>query len=758
MRIYESETRPSREDYREQLPPTPAPPPPPPPPPKAREPAPFPPPTVKESRQNIGPGGMILPSTPVTIENPDYLLVKGLIDKGDDKAARAYWEALTSGSNPSQLVAAKRSLGEYLAKNPDADPASKQLAREAALLQAHYDELKDPASGCITKQSLSAYAEKHKGPVADAARLFAQDGMLELIDRSGDNLITTKADGKASLDNLRNWVSTGAPKDTKSFIETYQRAQFINARALATEGSALTDDIRKQIKNGTYTLAEGASDAEKKTHAANKAAAFHELLGLSQLYQQKGEKIPDELQAAINKLGSDKEVLNHLSAANAKVKEKLGSPDSLMSKTAQASISKYVNDDLQAALAKGTGSTAATLTQWIQANAGAVGVACELGGGAAALSPELQKKVDEAFRVEVLEVNLSSPEALAKLGKTPEERQANYLKQVSAFSAVHKLTDAEVAQVKLQALGLMDPLNNADPEQMVEAWRTDGEFDEAKAEKLVEAMQKNNPGLFSSGATTADAVKALKGLDDFLRKGADVPGKAAKWNPDLIDSETKRFKPGAFSAMMSDIKDSPRTKFLTGGALHIASGILGGVGLAVGSGKPTDILTGVASFGTLMEGVSKVGGSMVEIEAQKAKWDSAAKFFKGMSAVANVVLGPISLIDGIKAVQSGDASGWLSIAGGTVGTLAAGAALADVLGMGLGFAVMDAALGAVGGVIAVVALFYLLFKSLNDQVKEDKAFRAEAYPIMQAYGLNGDPVPEAERPYNGGPDRQRPME
>lgn len=162
-----------------------------------------------------------------------------------------------------RLDQAEKTLRKYDKEHPDADPASKQLTRSAALLLANepLTQAADPASaqgaekqrkvnGCASSAGLAALPgnEGLADVLQDAATTWSKPGMFDLLDRGGANgkqLAKKGPDGQSSGKDIAKWIEDKAPATREDFSRTLGDAATIGAVA-DVDISRLNGDIFSQ--------------------------------------------------------------------------------------------------------------------------------------------------------------------------------------------------------------------------------------------------------------------------------------------------------------------------------------------------------------------------------------------------------------------------------------------------------------------------------------------------------------------------------
>lgn len=180
----------------------------------------------------------------VEVANDDYKVIEGM----PDAEARVYWKALLESNDKKDVDGAINSIVAYRKAHPDADPASLELVREAALLRACWSRIPKESNGYVSRAKLAEFAQANPGsPAADAARLFSSRGMFELIDGLGPDTF----DGLAGPSNIDSFITQVASKDPVALGQFLEFAARVNS---VPEG-VNTDAVPAQHLRPTEVLA-----------------------------------------------------------------------------------------------------------------------------------------------------------------------------------------------------------------------------------------------------------------------------------------------------------------------------------------------------------------------------------------------------------------------------------------------------------------------------------------------------------------------
>ncbi len=160
---------------------------------------------------------------------------------------------------------------DYLKANPDADEASKEIAKYGSILQENYDTIREKAGGGdhLDAGAIKRYMDTTKGlsdETKEALSFWSQPGAILSVD-TAKNELKYKPDGKVSKDDLSNWMKDQAPKDANSFIS------FLSG---VISGNAVGNVDTSKLDTEVFK-------PDSKSTTQEKAAALQELLQAQQL-------------------------------------------------------------------------------------------------------------------------------------------------------------------------------------------------------------------------------------------------------------------------------------------------------------------------------------------------------------------------------------------------------------------------------------------------------------------------------------------
>lgn len=201
------------------------------------------------------------PSLKSAMQNAGALNADGSVDQ---KKLKGLLDSVNTN-----LSQADGNVKDYLKKHPDADPASLNKVRAAALLQAYNPIAGESAGhqsngknngysggknggGITTKQQVDDLQDNggFSSALKSAAKAWSTSGAFDAIDRAGVDKATNKADGKIDDDNLSSFINSDAPTDAASDQNFLQDASLQNITA-NTDTSSLNQDIFANPQNYT---------------------------------------------------------------------------------------------------------------------------------------------------------------------------------------------------------------------------------------------------------------------------------------------------------------------------------------------------------------------------------------------------------------------------------------------------------------------------------------------------------------------------
>lgn len=683
---------------------------------------------------------------------------------------------------------------DFLKANPDADAASREIAKNGALLSENFDIIsKSTDSGKhLTREALQKFLDENTGISDDlkqAITFWLQPGAFSVLE-TGKNPLKDAPDGKLSKDDINNSVKTHNPKTAADAILFLNKVANNNATS-SVDTSKLGKDVFDNPQN--YTVEERAAVLQDLLKAQQLiidgagAGMWSDDYGkVSIANRVQGHPDPEKLLQDVNdhiaRLQGDPEVVKFLNESTSSQMSTLfeGNP------ALKDAVQKNYDDSLSgAALDKiwethtkdGKTDQTAALSEFFSTaklQQEALGID-DLG--------EIQKALGDSSHAGALKDyykdSLASGSRLEELMKTGsyEEAVATYSGEVALYNAAldpeftagfdTQLSDnfSRVAKDNAMKDGSFDDLKAA--------LGIDGgdQLDEEKVKKMIEEVLKTNPELLTNPdgtVATADQVLAgVRGSWDVLRQGTKS---LAELKSDWLSPDLK------------DLSDR--------GVLHGISGIfMSGVTIAKGAqsgGKLTeraivDITTGSVLSATLLtEGGTKNLKTYVKdagaklTEQQKQFFTNPAKSVtdtlstledgaKGVGGLAGIVAGAYGIFDGVQSIRKGETvAGGFSITSGSIGALAGLSSAAEGAAGVLGRTAIRAALAPISGILGmtagVVAGFALLLPGLIEegkkQASQDKfgsllgdyltQYEIDGVPHGDIYDIPDDQWPESD--------------
>ncbi|RML98667.1 hypothetical protein ALQ86_03981 [Pseudomonas amygdali pv. eriobotryae] len=594
------------------------------------------------------------------------------------------------------------SYKDFLKANPDADEASRQIARYAAIIDENYDAIKGKTgSSDFNAEALTAYKEKNpqlSDEVKEALDFWSQPGAFALLDNA-KNPLEQGTDGKASRGDIQAFIKTASPKDVgavgtlleavaegnlldKVNTDPLNKDVFDNPQNYSAEQKAA---VLQELKAAQSLIVQGSGagmwkDDKSKVQIANNVRSHPD-----------AQKLLDDVNKHVAMLEKDAAVVKFYNEnATSEASKVLEGSDGLK----RALQSTYDNDiKTGAALDKlwdantkdGKTDQQTALAQFYssaQSVQGALGFS-KPGEIQEAVQKSSHNKDFEAF----YEKSLVSGERLKELLKTEsfEVATSQFSMEVAMYNAAlnpeftgkydDKLTE------NYTAIAQENVFNDASFEDLKKAFGKEGSeaLDEEKVKSLIDEISKSNPELLMNAdgkpATSDQILGVFRGNWDLLRQGTKSISEL-----------------GLFS-------DNSSIKAASGaGVLHGVSGLfMAGITIAKGANgagaltdrQIVDITTGSVQSATLLvEGGIKNVTTMFkdikdvlepdvykDITTNLSKLENAAK---GLGGLAGVAAGAYGIFDGVKSIRRGElVAGGMSITAGSLGAMAGLASAAE---------------------------------------------------------------------------------
>ncbi len=438
------------------------------------------------------------------------------------------------------------SYKDFLKANPDADEASKQIARYAAIIDENYDAIKGKTgSSDFNAEALTAYKEKNpqlSDEVKEALDFWSQPGAFALLDNAKSPL-EQGTDGKASRGDIQAFIKTASPKDVgavgtlleavaegnlldKVNTDPLNKDVFDNPQNYSAEQKAA---VLQELKAAQSLIVQGSGagmwkDDKSKVQIANNVRSHPD-----------AQKLLDDVNKHVAMLEKDAAVVKFYNEnATSEASKVLEGSDGLK----RALQSTYDNDiKTGAALDKlwdantkdGKTDQQTALAQFYssaQSVQGALGFS-KPGEIQEAVQKSSHNKDFEAF----YEKSLVSGERLKELLKTEsfEVATSQFSMEVAMYNAAlnpeftgkydDKLTE------NYTAIAQENVFNDASFEDLKKAFGKEGSeaLDEEKFKALIDEISKSNPELLMNAdgkpATSDQILGVFRGNWDLLRQG-----------------------------------------------------------------------------------------------------------------------------------------------------------------------------------------------------------------------------------------------
>lgn len=691
------------------------------------------------------------------------------------------------------------SYKDYLKTNPDADPASRQIAKYATILDESFEVIKNKtgAGKYLTADDVKEYKSQNSQlteETKEALDFWSQPGAFKVMDNAKTPL-EKNPDGDLSRGDIQSWLkSTEAPKDAAS-VTTLLSGIAVNNALDKVDTTGLNKDVFEHLENysalekaavlqdlkaGQQLIIQGSAagmwkDDKSQVTIANKVRSHPD-----------AQKLLDDVNKHIEILESDPEVVKYVNENGSNELIKLVD-DSMGLK---ASLQKTYKDEIKSGKALDVlwdAKSSDGKTTKPQILAEFVGTAQTLQGALGIEDTgELQSavkgsKANDEFE-SYYEKSLASGDRLNELLKdhAPEEAMSAYSMEVTLYNSALDPEFTAKFDTKLNDNFTKIAQNNvfkgATFEDMKAVFGKDGgaELDEGKIKGLIDEISKENPQLLVNAdgtvATPDQILGNFRGEWDLLRQGTKT-----------VDSL------GLFSKDGSSLKDATNK-----GVMHGVSGLfMAGITIAKGAnnaGKLTDrqivdITTGSVQSATLLtEGGMKnfqsylkdVKGSLkgdkleligkfiddplTKMNANLKGMENAAK---GVGGVAGIAAGAYGIFDGVQALRRGDkVAGGMNITAGSLGVMAGLASVAEVGASVLGVSSVAASriamvAGGLGFAAAGVAALALVIPGLIEEGKQETRvgkFSDALRDYLSQYEIDGVPngdiwdIPDSEWP------------
>ncbi|PPS26196.1 type III effector HrpK [Pseudomonas amygdali pv. morsprunorum] len=587
------------------------------------------------------------------------------------------------------------SYKDFLKANPDADEASRQIARYAAIIDENYDAIKGKTgSSDFNAEALTAYKEKNpqlSDEVKEALDFWSQPGAFALLDNAKSPL-EQGTDGKASRGDIQAFIKTASPKDVgavgtlleavaegnlldKVNTDPLNKDVFDNPQNYSAEQKAA---VLQELKAAQSLIVQGSGagmwkDDKSKVQIANNVRSHPD-----------AQKLLDDVNKHVAMLEKDAAVVKFYNEnATSEASKVLEGSDGLK----RALQSTYDNDiKTGAALDKlwdantkdGKTDQQTALAQFYssaQSVQGALGFS-KPGEIQEAVQKSSHNKDFEAF----YEKSLVSGERLKELLKTEsfEVATSQFSMEVAMYNAAlnpeftgkydDKLTE------NYTAIAQENVFNDASFEDLKKAFGKEGSeaLDEEKVKALIDEISKSNPELLMNAdgkpATSDQIIGVFRGNWDLLRQGTKSISELG------LFSDNSSIKAASGAGVLHGVSGL----FMAG--ITIAKGANGAgaltdrqiVDITAGSVQSATLLVegGIKNVTTMFKDIKDVLEPDVykDITTNLSKLENAAKGLGGLAGGMSITAGSLGAMAGLASAAEG-AAGVLQLTGSVVRAL-----------------------------------------------------------------------------------------
>lgn len=602
----------------------------------------------------------------------------------------------------SDIQKAEKAFSEYMAAHPNADAASIEIARNAALVAANRYLIGDGGTylhGSHLGNFANNGGQGFSSSLLEAARMWSSGGMAHQFDAAGQNPALAKTDELFGVDDITNWLKTGAPANASDVASLLKNAAFYNISGGSTAG--LTKDIFTNPGNYTPEQLVGAlRELETLRNQVTGAVAggLWDDNGAVWIANGAGinpnkDKVLADINAKIAILSADSRVQNYIKTNLPTAMQAIVNSDPTLKASMQSMLSNFKG---------GGGVETNPFNVTKDANGNTIPLPGRLANYSAtldifhsALAMGPANPRDYLSQTQTQEIQtyyeqniLSGKDMKDMLDKgTPlAEAIAIFGNETALFSTFLDPAYVQSKAADLQAgfsNAIKDHLGNSPLSDLIKAFGdANGNIDDAKLTAVLEKMREIDPAMFLDAEGRQIATQDVIGLvrsviDGSLRQ----PGK-------LADALNKLGN----SAFLNQLGDGVNSAYKAG-VLHLASTLLlGGVtiGRAATTGNATPeqiaaLTAGAAgTIGIAMEAGAKLKVSSTAkpvgpgadaiwtaFENRMKTWENAGKTIGGLT---NIVGGILNIVNGVNALSKGDTvNGQLSLVGGSF-ALASGVA------------------------------------------------------------------------------------
>ncbi len=657
----------------------------------------------------------------------------------------------------------------------DSDASSLKIAEYASILHENFDAIRE-ATGArefLRVGDLQKFKSEHANlpdNLKEAIDFWSNPGTFKLLETSVDKM-RYGSDGLLTKEDISNWIDKEAPKDAASASQFLARASQGGAvdgvdtskigpeifkktnRYSAKEKAAVVQDLQQAY--GLVMMGE-SSGMWKKSHIVKK-------LGDRAGVGDDPKALMKDIQAHIDQLTADKEVVKYLEQAGATSMEKLVGKIPGM----KASVQKTYQDEilsgkaLDALWEKSSKQEGASKTEALIAfNNLATSTQAALGiHDTKAIQNAVAKSSIGKDLQRYYEQDISTGKRLDALMEkgTPEQGLSAFSMEVALFNAtlpadvtapydekLGKLVSKKTAQIFQKELTFDD---------LKAAYGVNGgeQLDEKKIESIFDSIKEQAPELLvtDAGKTMSrdQLLSAMRGSWDMMRQATKV-GIKAEWLTggglkDLSDKGIMHTVSGLFLAGLSISKGVAAGADMTPkAAANVAISSIQTAAIITEGGTKAytqyikDLESAVAANGTQLRVSPNIKDNLSRIGNSASLVGSAA-------GIAGGVLG---IIDGVQAIRSGDKlNGGLSVTSsglGVISGLAVGIeAIAGLSGISVtAIPIIAGSLSfasAASNVLAAAVTFVMVAIQQSEQSSRENDYADLLGDYVGKYGITG---------------------
>lgn len=717
-------------------------------------------------------------------KNNPALLGPEVNGQRDMKLTTTEIEAIAGAARQNQADA-KSAYDAFANKSPQPDATSRQFAQAAATLAAFDADLKarSNGNGYVNRSGLEAAAADPTLPddVRQAAKLFASEGMFELIDGGGPRAI----DGLSGKEDVVAFLQQ-APASAGELATRLEQAAMQNIRSgVSTDGvgpDVFTDPGKYTVQQRTAVLAE-LQQASQRMAAG--AATWGEFGTARYNLNFDPVNVMTELNGRIATLQGDPQVQQQIAARRGDELARIVDSHPALKAQVEAHVAQERSSGAGVAAAlKATGpdgkpqspgmalgrygASLATLNDAIKGPPLSLPDIVKVSGQA----PVLQQALDDVRSGARLTALLAADPSATSL--------AQYNSEAMALASGLGLDATALADLGTQVRGqIMDQgvLGQVEGKHLLGLVGTDGKVDEAKLTQYVQSAVDQDPALFNlpADATPQQRAAVVQQVATATRGAFDA---ALRQPTKALDSMSKAEVAEFLKTVRGNLSANPdMAAAYKAGAMHIGSSVVGGIAFVAGAigrgGKfsPADIAgtvgSGMSLMGTFGEGYFKAAqtgatppAGTPELDAHKAAAATAKlreNYSKLFGAAGNFLAAAGGIWAGVDAVKRGDTTGAAlnftsaGLAAGA-GTLSAVEAVATLTGRAALAATAGALSGILGSVASAFTFVAVIVPTIVNRVTEERnqtTYFSGFGPTLSKYGITGGENPSSSMDWIG---------